>query len=130
MSKKTVSKVTPNSADIKYAADIANKAKKYAPMFKDAFPTESSLRISLDNAMRFLATSYVALNGNVTADYFCLHGPLANYPDQLFSLMVLFIDCGVFVPTDEKHLTFSMECANTWKYVGFHVDGLEEGAVN
>lgn len=131
MAHKNVPKVTPASAEMKYTSDIAKKAKEYAPMFKEAFPTESSLLIALDNAVRFLSTSYIALNGNVTADYFCLHSPLANYPDQLLSLMVLFVDCGVFVPTDENHLTFSLDCANTWKFAGFQ-DGTTEpqGEVN
>lgn len=131
MSKNHGSKVTSISAKLFYEKAIADKAKNYAELFRGAFPTESSLLIALDNAVRFLSTSYVALNGNVTADYFCLHSPLANYPDQLLSLMVLFVDCGVFVPTDENHLTFSLDCANTWKFAGFQ-DGTTEpqGEVN
>lgn len=121
MSRNPTPKVTPASADMKYEAEITRKAKQYAPMFKDAFPTETALLIAVDNSTRFLATSYEALNGNVTADYFCLHSPLSAHPDQLLALMVLFIDCGVFVPTDEKNLVFSLQNANTWKFAGFPV---------
>ena len=122
MPKKSTPKVTPASANLKYEADITKKAKKYAPMFKEAFPTETALLIAVDNATRFLGTAYEALNGNVTADYFCLHSPLLEHPDQLLALMVLFVDCGVFVPTDEKNLVFSLQNANTWKFAGFPSD--------
>lgn len=122
MSKNPTPKVTPASADMKYEAEITRKAKQYAPMFKDAFPTETALLIAVDNSTRFLATSYEALNGNVTADYFCRHSPLSAHPDQLLALMVLFIDCGVFLPTDEKNLVFSLQNANTWKFAGFSTD--------
>lgn len=123
--KKSAPKVTPATADLKYEADITAKAKQYAPMFKDAFPTETALLIAVDNSTRFLATAYEALNGNVTADYFCLHSPLSEHPDQLLALMVLFVDCGVFVPTDEKNTVFSMQNAHTWKFAGF---AFEQGA--
>lgn len=125
MAHKNAPKVTPASAEMKYAADITKKAKEYAPMFKEAFPTESALLIALDNSVRFLSTSYLALNGNVTADYFCLHSPLSEHPDQLLALMVLFVDCGVFVPTDEKNAVFSLQNAHTWKFSGF---AFEQGA--
>lgn len=123
--KKSAPKVTPASADLKYEANITEKAKQYAPMFKDAFPTETALLIAVDNSTRFLATAYEALNGNVTADYFCLHSPLSEHPDQLLALMVLFVDCGVFVPTDEKNAVFSLQNAHTWKFAGF---AFEQGA--
>lgn len=115
-------KVTPVTATLHYEAMITEKAKEYVTMFRASFPTESSLLIAVDNSTRFLATSYEALNGNVTADYFCLHSPLSAHPDQLLALMVLFIDCGVFVPTDEKNLVFSLQNANTWKFAGFPAD--------
>lgn len=122
MPKKHEPKVTPISAKLFYEKTITEKAKNYADLFKGAFPTESALLIAVDNSTRFLATSYEALNGNVTADYFCLHSPLSAHPDQLLALMVLFIDCGVFVPTDEKNLVFSLQNANTWKFAGFSTD--------
>lgn len=110
-------KVTPFTADLKYDKAVTDKAREYAPMVRDAFPTQSALLIALDNSVRFLDTAYDALNGEVTAAYFCKHGPLSNYPDQLLTLMVLFVASGVFVPTDPEKSVFSLDNASTWKFV-------------
>ena len=115
MSHKNEPKITPASADLRYEADITKKAKEFAPMLRDAFPTESALLIAVDNSVRFLKDAMVAFDGNVTADYFCLHGPLSNYPEQLLSLMLIFVSTGVFYPTDEHKTVFSLENASMWK---------------
>lgn len=118
MAHKNTPKVTPATAEMNYEKLITDKAKEYAPMIKEAFPTQSSLLIAVDNSVRFLDTAFDALNGEVTADYFCKHGPLAQYPDQLFTLMVLFVDSGVFYPTDPEKTVFNLENADTWKFAG------------
>lgn len=122
MSHKNEPKVTPESAKLKYEAFITEKAEEYSELMHDAFPTKSALLIAVDNSVRFLETASEALNGNVTADYFLRHGPLSEYPAQLFTLMALFIECGVFRPTDESALTFSPDNADKWKFTGIHKD--------
>lgn len=120
MAKKIIEKLTPMVADLKYEEAITKKAQDYAPLFKDTFPTQTALLIAIDNTTRFLQTAYDALDGNVTAEYFCLHGPLAEYPDQLLALMVLLIDAGVFYPTDPSATVFSLANSKLWKYKGNH----------
>lgn len=116
--KKSKILVTPTTADINYEAEITAKAHEYAPMMLNAFETKTALLVALDNSTRFLKTAYEALDGNVTADYFCKHSPLSEYPDQLLALMVLFIDSGVFYPTDESASVFSLSNAHLWKFRG------------
>ena len=118
MAHNKTPKVTPFTADLNYEKVITEKAKEYAPMIREAFPTQSALLIAVDNSVRFLETAYDALNGEVTADYFCKHGPLTKYPDQLLTLMVLFVDSGVFYPTDPEKVVFNLDNADTWKFVG------------
>lgn len=67
MAHKNAPKVTPASAEMKYAADITKKAKEYAPMFKEAFPTESALLIALDNAVSWAASIPISARTFVTA---------------------------------------------------------------
>lgn len=113
--KKTTSKVTPATADLNYEADITAKAHEYAFLMRDAFPTETSLLIALDNTIRFLRTAHDSMDGNVTADYLCKHGPLSEYPDQLLTLMLLLVDSGVFYPLDDSASVFSLTNAHLWK---------------
>lgn len=116
MPAKVHNKITPAVADLNYEANITAKAHEYAPMMQEAFPTKTSLLIAIDNSTRFLKTAYDALDGNVTAEYFCLHGPLSEYPEQLLALMVFFIDSGVFYPTVPEALPFSLGNAKLWKF--------------
>lgn len=116
--KKTTRLVTPATADINYEAAITEKANEYAPMMLEAFETKTALLVAIDNATRFLKTAYDALDGNVTAEYFCKHSPLSEYPEQLLTLMVLFVDCGVFYPTSEEASVFSLSNAHLWKFRG------------
>lgn len=120
--KKTNGKVTPASADINYEADITAKAKEYAPLVRESFPTETALLIALDNSIRFLNTAYEALDGNVTAEYFCLHSPLSEYPDQLLTLMMLFISSGVFYPVTTEYSVFSLANADKWRLNKLNMD--------
>lgn len=118
MAHKNAPKVTPETAKLKYEAMITEKAQEFAPMVRDAFPTKSALLIALDNSVRFLETSMVALGTQVTADYFCMHGPLTQYPDQLFTLMMLFVATGTFASTDPEVSVFSLENAPKWVFTG------------
>ena len=43
MAHKNTPKVTPATAEMNYEKLITDKAKEYAPMIKEAFPTQSSL---------------------------------------------------------------------------------------
>lgn len=116
--KKKTSKVTETSADLNYEAMITEKAHEYAPMMLNAFNTQTALLIAIDNSTRFLRTAYDALDGYVTADYFCKHSPLSEYPDQLLALMVIFIESGIFYPTDASASVFSLSNAHLWKFRG------------
>ena len=118
MSHNNEAKVTPESAKLKYEAFITEKAEEYSEMMHRAFPTKSALLIAVDNSVRFLETATEALDGNVTADYFLQHSPLAEYPDQLLTLMVVFIESGVFYPTEESAVPFSPKNAGKWKFAG------------
>ncbi len=117
MAHHTQQKVTTISADLKYEAYITEKSKEFAPMMREAFPTESALLIALDNSTRFLRTAYDSMDGNVTAEYYLLHGPLSNYPDQALTMMVLFVASGVFKPSDPESGAFSVKDSSKWTYV-------------
>ena len=117
MSHKPTLKVTPESAKLNYEAFITAQATEFAPMLQAAFPTQSALLIALDNSVRYLGTASETLPV-VTADDFCMHGPLSSYPDQLLALMVLFVASGVFVSTDPEVQVFSLKNASKWKFTG------------
>ena len=116
MSHKSQPKVTPVSADLKYEAYITEKAKEFSPMLHEAFPTESSLLIAIDNTVRFLNTANETMPGQVTAKYYLVHGPLSNYPDQALALLVLFVASGVFQHTTAGK-AFSIKEAGDWKFI-------------
>lgn len=117
-------KVTPESAKMHYEASVAAKAKEYGPVIMQAFPTESAMRIALSNSMMFLETAEAALGADaVTAQYFCEHGPLAKYPDELFTMMALFVDTGVFYPAEEGVEVFHPDNADKWRFKGSAVAG-------
>lgn len=122
MAHSNQSKVTPESAKLKYEVYITEKAHEYSEFMKEAFPTQSALLIAVDNSVRFLETAYEALDGNVTADYFLKHSPLSDYPDQLFTLMALFIESGVFYAEDASAQPFSPSNAGSWKFAGAKKD--------
>lgn len=114
MAHKKAPKVTPESAKLNYEAFITEKAKEFSPMLHDAFKTETSLLIAIDNSVRFLNISSDAFGGKVSAEYFILHGPLSEYPDQSLSLMVLFVASGVFVPEDSSLVCFNIKDSSKW----------------
>ena len=116
MAHKKAPKVTPESAKLNYEAFITEKAQEFSPMLHDAFPTESSLLIAIDNTTRFLQTANDTMPGKVTAEYFILHGPLSNYPDQTFALLLLFVATGVFRNTEANDKAFKLSDAAKWLY--------------
>lgn len=116
MAHKKAPKVTPESAKLNYEAFITEKAQEFSPMLHDAFPTESSLLIAIDNTTRFLQTANDTMPGKVTAEYFILHGPLSNYPDQTFALLLLFVATEVFRNPEEPGKAFSLKEASKWIY--------------
>lgn len=117
MAHQTQPKVTPASANLKYEAYITEKAKEFAPMLHEAFPTESALLIALDNSVRFLQTANETMADKVTAEYYLLHSPLSNYPDQALALMVLFVASGVFQPSEQGMGPFSVKESAKWTFV-------------
>ena len=117
MSHKQASKVTPESAKLNYEAFITEKAQALSPILHDAFPTETALKIAIDNTTRFLQTAEDAMPGKVTAEYFILHGPLSNYPDQTFALLLMFVASGVFQNPDGSDKAFSLADASKWVYI-------------
>ena len=117
MSHKNTPKVTPESAKLNYEAFITAQANEFAPMLQEAFPTKSALLIALDNSVRYLGTAKETMSV-VTAETFCLHGPLNNFPNQLLALMVLFVASGVFVSTDPEVSVFSIKNADKWVFTG------------
>ena len=123
MAHNNTPKVTPESAKLNYEAFITEKAKEFAPMLQEAFPTQSALLIALDNSVRYLGTASETMP-SVTAETFCMHGPLNSYPDQLLALMVLFVASGVFVSTDPEVQVFSIKNADKWKFTGIATDNI------
>lgn len=115
--KQSTSKVTPITATLNYEAMITGMAQEYAPMIREAFPTQSALLIALDNSVRYLGTASETMP-KVTADDFCMHGPLNSFPNQLLALMVLFVASGVFVSTDPEVQVFSIKNASKWVFTG------------
>ena len=114
MTKKTAPKVTPESAKLNYEKAVLTATKEFAPMVHEAFPTETSMLVALSSVNTWLTTA-MANSDDVRADEFCAHGPLANMPDQLMTLMVLFVASGVFVSVDPEITVFSPDNAGSWK---------------
>lgn len=88
--------------------------KKTAPKVREAFPTETSMLVPLSSVQTWFETA-MATSEDVRADEFCEHGPLAKCPDQLMSMMVLFVASGVFVSVDPEITVFSPDNAGSWR---------------
>lgn len=114
MAKKTAPKVTPESAKLHYEQAVFEAAKQFAPMVREAFPTETSMLVALSSVKTWFETA-MATSEDVRADEFCEHGPLAKCPDQLMTMMVLFVASGVFVSVDPDITVFSPDNAGSWK---------------
>lgn len=118
MAKNKMTKiVTSASASIDYDAIVNRAAGEFAPILQEAFPTKTALLVALDSTVLFLNTAYDALDGKVTADYYCKHGPLAPYPDQLLSMMVFLVAGGVFRTDNPDVDVFRPDNADRWMYV-------------
>lgn len=82
MAHKKVAKVTPESAKLQYEAFITEKAKEFSPMLHDAFKTETSLLIAIDNTTQLTLQGLVALNVQkgavVNTDEFRGYGDLSE----------------------------------------------------
>lgn len=117
MTKKMTKIVTPASASVDYDALVTRAANEFAPVLQEAFPTKTALLVALDSTVLFLDTAYDAMDGKVTADHYCKHGPLAQYPDQLLSMMVLLVAGGVFRTDDPSVDVFRPDNADKWTYV-------------
>lgn len=114
MTKKTAPKVTPASAKLHYEQAVFEAAKQFAPMVREAFPTETSMLVALSSVKTWFETA-MANSDDVRADEFCEHGPLAKFPDQLMTMMVLFVASGVFVSVDPEVAVFAPDNAGSWK---------------
>lgn len=70
MAKKTAPKVTPESAKLHYEQSVFEAAKQFAPMVREAFPTETSMLVALSSVKTWFET-VMANSDDVRADEFC-----------------------------------------------------------